>query len=147
MKRNTVSTASILCSRPISTFPTPSGCRSAARAATTSPVSSTGQNHCIRGMKIGTQETPADYVSAGLFACIDGAVVRNLAVADAEILRRAFPGCRAHLCRHHRRCHRQQRDRRRCRHQQLRRLRHRSTTSPFDWSPERRHHGLLLQQY
>ena len=44
-----------------------------------------GQNHCIRGMKIGTQETPADYVSAGLFACIDGAVVRNLAVADAEI--------------------------------------------------------------
>lgn len=44
-----------------------------------------GQNHCIRGMKIGTQEAPADYVSAGLFACIDGAVVRNLAVADAEI--------------------------------------------------------------
>ena len=44
-----------------------------------------GQNHCIRGMKIGTQETPADYVSAGLFACIDGAVVRNLAVAEAEI--------------------------------------------------------------
>ena len=44
-----------------------------------------GQNHCIRGMKIGTQKTPADYVSAGLFACIDGAVVRNLAVADAEI--------------------------------------------------------------
>ena len=44
-----------------------------------------GQNHCISGMKIGTQEAPADYVSAGLFACIDGAVVRNLAVADAEI--------------------------------------------------------------
>lgn len=44
-----------------------------------------GQNHCISGMKIGTQEAPADYVSAGLFACIDGAVVRNLAMADAEI--------------------------------------------------------------
>lgn len=42
MRRNT-STVSILCSRPISTFPTPSGCRSAARAATTSPVSSTGR--------------------------------------------------------------------------------------------------------
>ncbi len=44
-----------------------------------------GRNHCIRGMRIGTQAAPADYVSAGLFACIDGAVVRDLAVADAQI--------------------------------------------------------------
>ena len=44
-----------------------------------------GQNHKITGMTIGTAAEPVDYVSSGLFACLDGAVVQNLGVKDAFI--------------------------------------------------------------
>ena len=45
-----------------------------------------GQNHKISNMVIGTAAQPVDYVSSGLFACIDGAVVRNLGVEKASIV-------------------------------------------------------------
>lgn len=44
-----------------------------------------GQNHKITGMTIGTAAEPVDYVSSGLFTCLDGAVVQNLGVKDAFI--------------------------------------------------------------
>ena len=45
-----------------------------------------GQNHKISNMVIGTAAQPVDYVSSGLFACLDGAVVRNLGVEKASIV-------------------------------------------------------------
>ena len=45
-----------------------------------------GQNHKISNMVIGTAANPVDYVSSGLFACLDGAVVRNLGVQNASIV-------------------------------------------------------------
>ena len=45
-----------------------------------------GQNHKISNMVIGTTANPVDYVSSGLFACLDGAVVRNLGVQNASIV-------------------------------------------------------------
>ena len=45
-----------------------------------------GKNHKISNMTIGTAEQPVDYVSSGLFACIDGGVVRNLGVKNACIV-------------------------------------------------------------
>lgn len=44
-----------------------------------------GQNHKILGLRIGTEETPADYVAAGLFAYADGAIIRNVAIENAQI--------------------------------------------------------------
>ena len=44
-----------------------------------------GQYHVISNMTIGTEDVPASYVSAGLFAYLDGAVVKNLGVKDAYI--------------------------------------------------------------
>lgn len=44
-----------------------------------------GQGHVIAHMTIGSQAEPASYVAAGLFACLDGAVVKNLAIRDAAL--------------------------------------------------------------
>ena len=45
-----------------------------------------GKNHKISNMVIGTAAQPVDYVSSGLFACVDGGVVRNLGVKNASIV-------------------------------------------------------------
>ncbi len=44
-----------------------------------------GRNHVIRNMTIGTAEQPSRHMMAGLFTNLDGAVVKNLGLADAFI--------------------------------------------------------------
>ena len=44
-----------------------------------------GQNHIIRHLTMGSAQKPSHHALAGLFANLDGAVVKNLGVADAAI--------------------------------------------------------------
>lgn len=44
-----------------------------------------GQYHVIRNLTIGSEDVPANYVYAGLFSYLDGAVVKNLGLKDAYI--------------------------------------------------------------
>ncbi len=58
----------------------------------------------VLGLRIGTEETPADYVAAGLFAYADGAIIHNVAIENAQINIKRTDSVRIYAG-HRRRCY------------------------------------------